>query len=109
MLDDPLRPLPIARFDPRAEGLSRFFGPQEAAIMDTLWREDRPMTVKAVWRQLDYKAIAYTTAMTTMTRLWEKAWLDRTKTGFNYTYRVRETREAFEARMTEVIRGSLEI
>jgi len=76
MTTDPLRPLPGARFDPRTEGLARYFGPQEAAIMETL--------------------------------LWEKAWLDREKLRYSYTYRVRETREAFEARMTAAIMGSLE-
>lgn len=104
------RPLLICRFDPNKTGLERFFGPQEAATMAALWAEDRPMTVKATWRRLqrDYKDVAYTTVMTTMTRLWDKAVLDRAKTGFSYTYRVRETREEFEARMEAAIRESLE-
>jgi len=45
--------------------------------------------------------------MTTMTRLWGKAWLDRSKTGYCYTYSVRETREVFEDRMRAAIQESL--
>lgn len=104
------RPLPICRFDARKHGLERWVGPQEAAVLDALWTEARALTVKAAWRllQRDYKQVAYTTVLTTMTRMWEKALLDRTKRGLSYVYSARETREEFVARQIEAIQRSLE-
>jgi len=105
------RRLPVPRFDPTRHGLDRYFSdaPLEAAVMATLWQAERPLTVKGVWKRLDHHPVAYNTVMTTVNRLWGKAWLDRNKTGYCYTYTVRETQDAFEERMTETIRGSLGI
>ena len=103
--------LPVLRFDPSKEGAERWLGPLEAAIMEVVWSAGRPVTVKAVWRllKLDYHPkIAYTTAMTTMTRLAEKRLLERTRKGMAYVYTAVETREQFEARQRAAILASLE-
>jgi predicted transcriptional regulator len=112
MLNTPVyKPLPIFPFDPRAEGLERWLGPLETAIMEALWTVDTPRTVKRLWGELHlfYKPIAYTTVMTTMTRLWEKGMLDREKVGMSYSYITRETRAEFEERQIAAVLRSLEV
>jgi predicted transcriptional regulator len=103
--------LPICRYDPRKEGLERFLGPQEAAIMEIVWGEPLPLTVKTTWKRArsNYSAtIAYTTIMTTMTRLFSKGFFHRGKNGLCYVYSARETREEFEERQIAAIMESLE-
>ena len=103
-------PLAVRRFDPRQDGLRRWFGDLQEAVMVYLWSEGEPRTVKRTWREIQrsYKDIAYTTVMTTMGRLYEDGVLDRVKVGLSYTYRPRETREQFEERQIRAIIASLE-
>ena len=68
--------VPVARFRPNAEGLNRWFGDTESKIMDVMWNGGlTSYTVKKMWQavQEDHgHNVAYTTIMTTMTRLYEK-------------------------------------
>jgi predicted transcriptional regulator len=101
--------IPVVRFDPRQEGLGRFLGSTEAMIMGSLW--DAPAitawTVKKMHRELfnSYEHdIAYTSVMTTMTRMWEKGLIRRIKDGLAYTYMVRcSQREFEEIQLREVV------
>lgn len=103
------RPLPILRFDPTKHGIERWLGPRESSIMITLWARAEPCTVKRVWRELQKQGerIAYTTVMTIMTRMYQKAMIDRVKRGLAFVYTIRETREAFEERQIAIIVESI--
>ncbi|NWF78841.1 MAG: BlaI/MecI/CopY family transcriptional regulator [Chloroflexi bacterium] len=74
------------RFSPAKDGLVKVLGPLETEIMQILWQEDRS-TVKKVHRRLSQqREIAYTTVMTTMSRLAEKGVLNRQREGLAYVY-----------------------
>ena len=60
------------RFSPTKDGLVKVLGPLETEIMQIIWQDERS-TVKKVHRKLSQQRdIAYTTVMTTMSRLAEK-------------------------------------
>ena len=57
------------RFSPTKDGLVKVLGPLETEIMQIIWQDERS-TVKKVHRKLSqHRDIAYTTVMTTMSRL----------------------------------------
>ena len=75
------------RFSPMQDGLVKVLGPLETEIMELLWKEQQG-TVKKIHRVLqERRDIAYTTVMTTMSRLAEKGILQRTRDGLAYMYR----------------------
>lgn len=103
-------PLPILRYDPNARGLDRWFGSTATMIMAIVWSEPRAMTVRAIWRALEERyghSVAYTSTMTTVTRLWEKGLFHREWVGGAYEYTVRESMDQFVTRNVNAIRGSL--
>lgn len=74
------------RFSPMKDGLVKVLGPLETEIMQLLWQEERS-TVKKIHRRLSQqREIAYTTVMTTMSRLAEKGVLERQREGLAYVY-----------------------
>lgn len=74
------------RFSPAKDGLVKVLGPLETDIMQILWQDERS-TVKKVHRRLSQqREIAYTTVMTTMSRLSEKGVLNRHREGLAYVY-----------------------
>lgn len=74
------------RFSPTKDGLVKVLGPLETNIMQVIWQDERS-TVKKVHRKLSQQRdIAYTTVMTTMTRLSEKGVLNRHREGLAYVY-----------------------
>ncbi|GAB3207966.1 Predicted transcriptional regulator [Marinactinospora thermotolerans DSM 45154] len=88
--------------------MKKEFGELESAIMDALWRADRPLVVREVRERMTYdREVAYTTVMTVANILYHKGLLDREKSGRAWRYRPRETREEHTARvMSEVLRSS---
>lgn len=66
-------------------------GPFEARVMEILWRSPE-CTVRDVKRKLARKR-AYTTVMTTMSRLYEKGLLQRRKLGNQFVYRTQVSAE----------------
>ena len=60
-------------------------GGLEAEVLATLWATDRPMTPAAVQGELGGD-LAYTTVMTTLTRLLEKGVVSRERVGRAYAY-----------------------
>lgn len=106
-------PIPILRYRPQAEGLERWFGSLEAAIMDIVWSAGSPRTIKQIWRALQesYADIAYTTAMTTVHRLWKKGLLIRDPTprpSNTHVYRPSCSDVEFEELQRRAILQSLE-
>jgi predicted transcriptional regulator len=74
------------RFSPAKDGLVKVLGPLETEIMQVIWH-DECSTVKKVHRALaQQRDIAYTTVMTTMSRLAEKGVLNRQRDGLAYIY-----------------------
>jgi predicted transcriptional regulator len=60
-------------------------GELEAAVLAALWSADGPQTPTQVQAALDAD-LAYTTVMTTLSRLWEKGVVDRERVGRAYAY-----------------------
>jgi predicted transcriptional regulator len=74
------------RFSPTRDGLVKVLGPLETQIMQLIWQDERS-TVKKIHRKLQQERdIAYTTVMTTMSRLAEKGVLNRHREGLAYVY-----------------------
>ena len=64
--------IPILPYDPRKNGLRRWFGPLSAAVLDYLWRRNRYTSARFVHERMEYqKDIAYTTVLTTLSRLYD--------------------------------------
>lgn len=61
-------------------------GALEAEVLATLWSAGGPLTPSEVRDELD-SALAYTTVMTILTRLWQKGRLERERLGRAYAYR----------------------
>lgn len=75
-------------------------GELELAIMDYIWKRDRPITVPEVHEHLIKKRqLAYTSTMTVMTRLHEKGLLDRSEDRRPYTYWPALSREDYSAEL----------
>ena len=72
-------------------GSRREAGELESEVLATLWAGEQPMMPAAVLERLD-RTLAYTTVMTTLTRLFEKGLVDRRRAGRGYAYspKVRE-------------------
>jgi len=71
-------------------------GPLEQRVLDCLWRQRTPVTVRQVRSALGSE-LAYTTVMTTLDRLFKKGLLDREPDGRAFRYAPSATREAFGA------------
>ncbi len=75
----------------RAHDLENLFGTLETRVLDALWKQFSPQSVRDLHPQ--FPGVAYTTLMTTLDRLHRKGVLDREKSGRAYVYRTRQTRE----------------
>lgn len=97
------------RFRPEQQGLRAALFDLEADIMEAVWSHgwDR-FTVAEVQEALSGdRALAYTTVMTTVGRLFEKGLLSREREGRRYIYRAALSREAFSEEMARRLLDSL--
>jgi predicted transcriptional regulator len=86
----------------RSEGARgvRPLGDLEAAIMDRLWAEQRPMRVRDVVDALaPERQLAYTTVMTVMDILHRKGWLERERDGRAWVYQATGSRSQYTAEL----------
>lgn len=67
-------------------GRRRAMGELEGDVLALLWASEAPLTPGEVLERLD-AGIAYTTAMTILTRLWQKGLVERESRGRAYAYR----------------------
>lgn len=79
------------KFNPAQDGISKVLGPLEAQIMVIVWQIERATAADVhhelqLARQAENRNIAYTTVMTTMSRLYEKNILKRRKVGMSFLY-----------------------
>jgi predicted transcriptional regulator len=108
MNDEKQPHLPV--FRPRNEGLEKMLGKLEAQIMEVMWAADRALTVEEAREGLAQagKASAYTTIMTTLSRLYTKGLLAREMHGKAYFYTPRVTKRELTSGVTkQVIDGLL--
>jgi predicted transcriptional regulator len=95
------------RLTPDNVGLEKLLGPLEVRVMRIIWQQER-ITVKQVHGQLaPQHALAYTTVMTTMSRLAEKGILSRHRKGLAYVYTPTISEDAFVARTVDHVISSL--
>lgn len=106
-MSTPIQPM---RYRPTAEGLERWFGPLEAAVMAEAWAGRGPRTVKQIWRALAGRELSYTTVMTTMFRLVDKGLLSRARPlgGVAHLYAPTCSKAEFVELQTRAIVASLE-
>jgi predicted transcriptional regulator len=77
----------------------RFLGSLEERVMEAMWRAG-PLAVRAVCAKLTGKpALAYTTVMTTLDRLYKKGLLQRHKDGNAFIYEPALTRDQYRRRI----------
>jgi predicted transcriptional regulator len=97
-------PLPF-RLRPGERGVAVRLHELEAEVMDVVWSRDfAEFAVSDVQRVLEQRReIAYTTVMTTLSRLYDKGVLARTRNGKRYLYRPRFTREEFLKQTTREV------
>ena len=85
-------------------------GSLEAEVMERLWAAEAALPVRKVVDDVNEgrgRALAYTTVMTTMTRLHDKGWLRRRRSGKQFLYEPTSTRDACTAAtMADVFSGS---
>lgn len=100
--------LPV--FRPRKDGMEKTLGALEALIMAELWSASEPVCVDDVRRALAKggKDAAYTTIMTTLSRLHNKGLLSREMKGKAYYYKPQVTRRELSTTVSkQVIDGLL--
>ncbi|GAB3683776.1 BlaI/MecI/CopY family transcriptional regulator [Saccharopolyspora tripterygii] len=74
-------------------------GELEGAVMDVLWREYGPMSVREMLIELnETRNLAYTTVMTVMDNLHRKGWVEREMHNRAYQYTPANSREEAAAR-----------
>lgn len=100
--------LPV--FRPGNEGLEKMLGKLEAQVMEAMWGAEGPVAVEEVREALtrEGKHPAYTTIMTTLSRLYTKGLLSREMRGKAYFYSPRVSRRELTSNVTkQVIDGLL--
>ena len=97
------------RIRPEQDGLRTSLFDLEAEIMEVVWEggwDEFPVSdVHAILE--GQREIAYTTVMTTVSRLHDKGLLTRTRQGRRYLYRPVMSRSGFIEAMTREVLGSL--
>jgi predicted transcriptional regulator len=84
------------RFNPSSSKSKKVLGPLEGDIMEIVW-DQGPSTVATVHKALrEHKDIAYTTVMTTMSRLAKKNLLHQDRSAASYIYSAALTKTDFD-------------
>ncbi|MGC4939841.1 BlaI/MecI/CopY family transcriptional regulator [Kribbella sp. DT2] len=80
----------------------RAFGDLEAAIMQVVWSQDAPVTVRTITDALNTdRQLAYTTVITVTERLRTKGWLRRTRVGRSFEYAAERSADAYTAQLMD--------
>ncbi len=97
------------RIRPEQDGLRTSLFDLEAEIMEIVWEQawDEFAVTDAHELLETQRDIAYTTVMTTVSRLYDKGLLTRHKEGRRYVYQPKMSRSEFIERMTREVLGSL--
>jgi predicted transcriptional regulator len=97
------------RIRPEESGLRSSLFDFEAEIMELVWSRELECFSVGDMQELieERRDVAYTTVMTTLTRLCEKELLQREKDGRKYLYCATMTRDEFVREMTREVINSL--
>lgn len=85
--------LRLWRFRPPHAVAAAAFGSLESRVMDVVWERAGEVSVRDVHVALGESAVAYTTVMTTLDRLYKKGVLARRKEGRAFLYAAAASRE----------------
>jgi predicted transcriptional regulator len=83
----------------------RMFGELELQVMNVLW-EKKEASVFDVVNSIG-KKVAYTTILTVLSRMYSKGMVDRSKTGKNYVYSLKEEKGTAVSSMLDKIKKSV--
>ncbi|HUS16687.1 MAG TPA: BlaI/MecI/CopY family transcriptional regulator [Chloroflexia bacterium] len=88
------------KFDPTEDGIAKVLGPLESQIMQIVWRMQNATAADVhremqLTRRQENRDIAYTTVMTTLSRLYDKNILRRRKIGMSFLYTPTLDRDEF--------------
>ncbi|RBW68386.1 BlaI/MecI/CopY family transcriptional regulator [Bacillus taeanensis] len=99
----------IKKFNYSGEGLSRFFGPLEAKILELLW-EGEELSIKEVQNRLEAeKPVNFNTVMTVMKRLVDKGVLEKRTCGRTSLFKpIQSKEEFFEAQSKKLTENLLD-
>ncbi len=99
----------LSVFRPEQPGLEKMLGTLEAQVMQVMWDSPRAQTVQEVRDDLAVrgKEAAYTTIMTTLSRLYSKGLLERETQGKAYFYRPRVSRGELTDSVTRQVMSGL--
>ena len=83
------------------DSVARYLGEIQAEVMSVFWSRDSA-TVRELVGELRRKpALAYTTVLTLVTRLWSRGLLQREPEGRGFRYRAAKSREGFLAELSD--------
>jgi len=102
----PMSSIPILPYDPRKEGLQRWIGPLSATVMDYLWEDGRPLTVRRIKSFIGIRR-GYTTFATTLDRLVDKGLLNVYKKRGYKVYEQRYDRQVWEQAQYDALLASI--
>jgi predicted transcriptional regulator len=102
----------FSQYNIEGKALEAFLGPLEANVMEAIWGFKKPVTVREIHVALNStKKMAYTTVMSTMDRLFEKALLDRRiekgRGGLYYVYWPKQEKLSFQKSAVREVLASL--
>ena len=81
--------------------VARYLGDLQAAVMEIFWSRESA-TVREVAEELNKsRALAYTTVLTLVSRLWSRGLLDREPEGRGFRYRPAKSRDDFLAELSD--------
>ena len=97
--------LKLSVFRPEKKGLQKTLGSLESRVMDAVWDVDEAVCVEDVRSELEKqgKDCAYTTIMTTMSRLFKKGLLDREMRGKAYYYTPAVSRQELDTSISRQV------
>jgi predicted transcriptional regulator len=99
--------LDIKKFNYSGEGLSRFFGPLEAKILEFLW-EGEELSIKEVQQRLEAeKVVSFNTVMTVMKRLVDKGVLQKRTKGRTSLFKPIQSKTEFLEEQSKKLTGNL--
>jgi predicted transcriptional regulator len=99
--------LPV--FRPGKKGLQKTLGSLETQVMDVIWDAEEAVSVERVRSELEErgKSSAYTTIMTTMSRLFKKGLLERDMRGKAYYYTPAVSRQELDSSVSRQVVDAL--
>lgn len=94
-------------FKPGARGPAQVLGDLEAAVIEALWDQPDQTVTEVEVHLRERRAIAHTTVLTTLDRLFRKGYVTRERRGKAFVYAARYSPEEFDRAMAHEVLGGL--